>query len=415
MTGVFSAISGVFGRAMIIGALLPATLFVLFLHLVLVPMLPWEWTVVARLDGLEPQWKLAAVAAVAVVLAGLLDVLNIPIVRFYEGYSWLDGLLGQFLQKRQAKRYLRKQERSNRAGELARRLDGDGERIEQLETVQADFLREDMEVYPPDGLMLPTRLGNIIRSFENYPYRQYRIAGVELWPRFYSRLTPAHAKEVEETRTSFNVTVHLSFLSLLATLLLVAAGCIYPIPFASWSLARPWLWRIFVSAMLAWLFYGASLNTAVSWGHVVRAAFDLHRDEVLRDLGVANPPQDLQSERALWDQISAQIIYGDPGENTRLRFDVSTIALPARSYLDVTRAVVPTSDASTRAIVVRVDNRGAETPAVRVIEHLATGTELVWESASVRVEGTNPYTFFLGTMKAGASRVFVYKVLVSGN
>ena len=196
--------------------------------------------------------------------------------------------------------------------------------------------------------------------------------------------------------------------------LLIGAGLAYPVPFASGSLACGWTWRIVVSLSLAWFFYLASLNTALSWGHVVRAAFDLHRRDVLRDFGIANPPQDLESERALWDQISAQIIYGDPGDEARLRFDVSTLVLPLRSYLDVTKTVAETSDPSVRAVVVRVDNRGGAIENVRVIEHLAPGTALVWESVTVPMEGTDPCKFLLGTMKAGASRFFAYKVLVSG-
>jgi hypothetical protein len=413
MTGIFSTISGVFGRAMIIGALLPATLFVLFVYLVLMPMLPWEWAFVARLEAIAPEWKIAGVAVLAVILAGLLDVLNIPIVRFYEGYPWGDGLLGRFLTKQQAKRYTAAQKRRNDALELRKQLrNNEKERIGKLDAVHGDVLREEMEIYPLEHLLLPTRLGNIIRSFETYPYRQYRIAGVALWPRFYSRLSAAHMKEVEEARTSFNVTIHLSFLSLLAMLLILAAGCVYPIPFASWALAKAWGGLLVAAGALAWLFYLSSLYTAGQWGHVVRAAFDLHRHEVLRDFGISPLPRDLESERSIWDRVSSQIIYGDSHE-PRLHLDAATITLPENSYIDVTRSVLPAVEGGVRTVRLHVRNRGGDTDGVRVVEHLPAGSDLVWNSASVRVYGTNPYYFVLGMMPSDVSTVIEYKIVVA--
>ena len=410
MSSVFSAISGVFGRAMIIGALLPSTLFVLFGYLVLVPMLPWEWRVVVRLEALETEWKLAAVAALAVVLAGVLDVLNVPIVRFYEGYPWQHGLLGKFMVWRQKRIFDAKQQRRKHAETL---LDQTSHRTADLYGIDDAVRREMMAVYPPrrDDL-LPTRLGNVVRSFEEYPRRQYGISGVVLWPRFLSRITEAHAKQIDDARTSFNVAIHLSFLALLAAVLMLASGLVYPIPFVSWNLTWPWIGRIVAAGAIAWLMYEASISRAQWWGATVRAAFDLHRAAVLKDLGVTPQPRDLRSERSVWIRLSQQIIFGDPDVGPTFRFDVSTLVFPEYDELVVARVIATTKDANVREVSVRVENRSASpVQDVQIVEHLPAGTELVTGSMSHPVDGTNPYWFTLGNLGGGQASVLTYRIL----
>ncbi len=417
MTSVFSAISGVFGRAMIIGALLPSTLFVLFGYLILGPMLPWEWRAVSRLEVLEPQWKVAAVAATAIVLAGLLHVLNIPIIRFYEGYPWAAGFIGRWRTSRQQRLFDEKGSRRVRAIELRgllRAANPNDARIESLYQIDDDIQREMMASYPPRHDLLPTRLGNIIRSFESYPSRQYGISAIVLWPRFSSRISADHAKLIEEAKTSFDVTIHLSFFAFLAALLLLGAGCAYPIPFAAPSLAAVWLARISVATAIGWLLYEASLDRARAWGNVTRAAFDLHRAAVLRDFGVTPLPRDLASERSVWTRISQQIIFGDPEGGPALRFDISTLVLPENDDLILTRGVATTSEANVREVSVRVENRGTrDATAVRIVEHLPAGTELVWESASTAIEGGNPYSFLLGDIRKAQDATLTYRVLLA--
>lgn len=416
MTSVFSAISGVFGRAMIIGALLPATLFVLFCHLILAPMLPWEWRVVARIGIVEPEWKVAAFAAMAVVVAGLLHVLNTPIIRFYEGYPWAEGFLGRWRKSRQERLFDEKVARRRRTRELRpllRVANANDPRIDSLWEIQDDVDRAMMALYPPRDLLLPTTLGNIIRSFETYPTRQYGISAIVLWPRFAARLEEEHAGLLENAKTSFDVTIHLSFLAFLAALLMLAAGCAYPIPFASLNLLWWWLVRIGVAAAIAWLLYVGSLSRARAWGDLVRGAFDLHRAKVLRDFGISPLPRDLQSERSVWTRLSQQIIFGDPEGGPALRFDVATLVLPENDDLILTRSITTTTDANVREVSVRVENRGTRNAiGVKVIEHLAANAELLGGSASVRVEGANPYYFILGDIGMDGSKTVRYKILI---
>lgn len=412
MTSVFSAISGVFGRAMIIGALLPASLFVLFCHLFLLPMLPWQWQSVARLEALEPEWKVVAAAAAAIVLAGLLHVLNIPIIRFYEGYPWKNGPIGKWLRKQREAEFDEKIARRREAIALRPQLPPGDPRIGRLWTLQDDVDREMMAVHPPRSLLLPTRLGNVIRSFESYPSRQYGISAIILWPRFASRLSAEHARSIEEAKTSFDVTVHLSFLSLLAALLLLAAGCAYPIPFVSWTLLWPWLLRILAAGLAAWLLYVASVSRARAWGDTVRAAFDLHRAAVLKDLGIAPLPRDLETERLLWTRISQQIIFGDPERGPSLRFNATTLVFPDNDDLLVTRGMAPTSKPNVNEITVRVENKGrSDEQNVRIAETLPDGAQMVFESATAPVTGCNPYFFELGDIAKGQTRAVSYRVV----
>src|SRR5947209_11195201 len=96
MSSLFSAISGQFTKAIIIGALLPATVFVLVAYLWFMPMLPIDAHALSQLEGIQTQWKVAAFTAITVLIAALLNVLNTAIFRLYEGYPWKNGWLGRW-------------------------------------------------------------------------------------------------------------------------------------------------------------------------------------------------------------------------------------------------------------------------------------------------------------------------------
>jgi uncharacterized PurR-regulated membrane protein YhhQ (DUF165 family) len=93
MTSIFSAISGQFTRSIVLGALLPAIVFVIAVYLLVLPLVPWQWHVTALLEAVEPQWKAAIIGIVAILVAGVLHVFNTPIIRLFEGYPWQNGPL----------------------------------------------------------------------------------------------------------------------------------------------------------------------------------------------------------------------------------------------------------------------------------------------------------------------------------
>jgi hypothetical protein len=107
LAGIFSALSGQFTKYLIAGTLLPVLVFVVIAMLILSPLLP-EWsTLSAILSTLDKQWVAILLTFVTVLLTGVLYNLNIPIIRFYEGYPWQYSWTGDFLVKRRKKEFKR--------------------------------------------------------------------------------------------------------------------------------------------------------------------------------------------------------------------------------------------------------------------------------------------------------------------
>lgn len=422
MTSIFSAISGQFSRAIILGALLPAAVYVILAYLFVLPMVPVEWRL-TRVELLDPEWKLAAVTITSVLIAGLLHVLNTSIIRLYEGYPWKDGLIGRAMAAHQERRLAQLASERLAARELKKQLEGDPARVDQLSQLQIDAANDINYSFPEAGtFILPTRLGNVIRSFENYPKRQYGISGITFWTRFATKLSASHAGAIDDAKTLFNVTINLSFLSLLLAAVMLILGCMYPIQFVSPAFTLAWIAKIAVAVLLTYLFYSAAIGRAMGWGEQVRAVFDLHRWSVLQDLGFEQKPRTLEAERKLWSAISLQIDRGDPLSGPALRYATHSVeVLPESAGLEVTRGIsVPDAN---RVCMTTVTVRNAGTHPVRdvvLIETLPSGREYRWGSMTIsgmaaqppQLSGTNPYRVKLGALDAGAAVVVTYEAIV---
>jgi hypothetical protein len=273
-------------------------------------------------------------------------------------------------------------------------------------------MRRIMAEHPEADQILPTRLGNVIRSFEFYPTRQYGISAIPLWPRFAAKIKSEHAAILDDAKTSFDAVIHFSFLSFVLAGLLLLVGCLFPVPLATWRLFARWIGAIAVSTGLGWIFYRSSIARASEWGDLVRGVFDLYRADVLRDLGFDRTPGDLASERALWRSISVQIIFGDPVDGVALRFRTGTMILPDDALLIPTRAVGHTSKPDVWNVCVRIRNdRDRGIDGIEVVEHLESGFQFVYDSANLPVRGTNPYYFSVGSLQPNDEAVVRYRIM----
>lgn len=417
MTSIFSAISGQFGRAIIIGALLPAAVFVLATHLFVVPMLPWDWRLITRVAALDPEWKVASLVVAATILAGLLYTMNTSIIRFYEGYPWQNGWLGRRRSDTYRARLDERATTAKQARELRRRLSRNkpkDARLLDLAKARDDADRAINSDFPASGSVLPTRLGNAIRAFETYSRNQYGISAIPLWPRFVARIRSDHAAAIDDAKTSFDVAVHLSFLSALTAFLMIVIAAVYPLPFATMRLFAAWAIRVVAASALSWGFYELAIDRAMAWGDLVRGVFDLYRWEVLKDLGYETRPGDLLSERALWTAISRQMIFGDPELGANLRYEPNTLVVPHNEWIRLTRAERATKSGTEISIV--VENRGVD-PATKIDlrERIADGSVYVagsgrLDGTPIVVRGTNPYSFAVGDLVAGARVEVTYQL-----
>jgi hypothetical protein len=308
MTSILSLISGSFGRALLLGTLFPVTVFALLGLLFVVPFLPADIAVLAPLAKLDPAWKTVLVSLVVILLTGLLYNLNTSLIRLYAGYPWQHSWLG----KRATASHLRRLEWAESRRAFLRQLiqeDAPADpRNAELEVWRSRLGQRVKNEYPGPELVLPTRLGNVMRSFEEYPRNVYGISTVSVWPRLVGVLNKESLALLDDTKASFDFMINASFLSGALSGSILAAGLVVPARI-HWT---AWLVQVAVTAGASWLFYLGSVNAAAAWGGQVKSAFDLFRWDLLKKLGYTHVPEDAEAERDLWVQISKRMIYGNP-------------------------------------------------------------------------------------------------------
>jgi hypothetical protein len=426
MGSLFSTISGQFTKPLIIGSLFPSAIFLAACYFLVLPMVPWELHEVARLAALETQWKVVAITVAAVVLAFLLHVTNGSIIRLYEGYLWEEGPIGRFMKGRRRAELEEAIAMQAEIHPLRLRYKGEAKtaderaKVTTLESREREMIRLQWNLYPRASSVLPTRLGNTIRSFENYAERQYGFSGITFWSRFVAKIDSTYALALDDVKSSFDFVLNLSFLSAVLFFVMLLLGLAFPVPrLLSAMLFVQWIAKLLIVAAASWLFYLAVINRASEWGMLVRGAFDLYRRPVLQSLGFTAVPADLDEERKLWHQISRQITWGDRLEAgaSSLRFNSSAIELsPANDALVLTRGVATAATLGGKKIVVCVANLSdADIKDVKLTETLPATRQLVWDSAKLdgspaTVRGTNPYSFEIGKVDKKSERELSYEV-----
>jgi hypothetical protein len=189
------------------------------------------------------------------------------------------------------------------------RAEADQEIEAELKKIESDRQSRFMEMYSyfpphtrPEAIM-PTRLGNIFKSAELYPYLRYRIDAVLIWPRLYVLLPQTFSEALANIKSSLDLMLIVSFLS-----------CwLAPIGLACWvSFSLGWVLSLltFLGGLLvSWLAYRGAVKAAVAYGELIRAAFDLHRGTVIRALGLKTPTS-LAEEHILWNNINTYLYRG---------------------------------------------------------------------------------------------------------
>ena len=479
MTSILSSISGYFSKSLILGTFLPVVIFTVLALLLFVPYLPPDIAISSPLEGWEKEWRVIGISFVVIVVSGLIYNLNIPILRLFEGYPWRTSLIGSWLRRRERAKFdsaqlrldamraaLRAMEaalKSNPANTmfisevmenwrgLVRQRSGDGvTKSKWLEAWRKSFergqtdeittqwqpinqeLRSEFSAYRlqlkqayPDkrALILPTRLGNVIRSFEYYSDREYGIDSNQIWPRLAAVIPEDYAISIDDTKTTFDFMMNCSLLSMVLSFCVLIAGLVYPAPFVSFAIAIWWLLKIVSLVALSYFFYRLSINRAHAWGLLVKSAFDLFRWDLLKKLGYAQTPKQRKDERALWNEISRQAVFGDRFDKKSLAYSDPASApevyptvrsSSARARLEVTRGVRAGSNDDSLVVYVRVKNAdSAIADAVTVWDRLSDDLDFEWDSArlgaqEVQMSGINPYRFHIGNLVPDGEAILTY-------
>lgn len=217
------------------------------------------------------------------VAAYLLQALTTSTMRWYEGYTF-PRLLAEWAIEQQRTDLARYEGAPEEAGP------GFGSRLGEY----GRYL-----LFPGRTRDLrPTRLGNVLAAAEEHPSRLIGMDAVHWWPRLAPLLPGELRGQIDAALVP--VIALLNFTTLL-TFTAVVGG--------AYVAARDDRWWLFLLVFggglgLARLCYSAAVAQAVEYGLLLRAAFDLHRHAVLRQMGIA-VPLNREDERLLW------ILLGD--------------------------------------------------------------------------------------------------------
>lgn len=316
---LLTTVSGKFNSAAILGAFFPAAIFVLLAGLLVTPRLPAGHALPQLLDSLDRESLLLAASAIAVLVAGLLYNLNIPLIKLYEGYPL--EMINAGPKRRFQRQLTAAQARMRGVRSLARRrsklirerrLQETAGVGRKLNSAWNDYHKQAYANFPlNEETVLPTRLGNAIRKAEMYSWREYNMEAITLWPRLIAVLDEKYAMALANAQTSMNFMLNSSFLSATLAGLILVVGLFYPSPLASAALAVPWLLEIGFFAALAYICYSFAVGRAAAWGALIEGAFDLYRWKLAEQMGYKLTPRTRQEERDFWRQLSYQIRRGD--------------------------------------------------------------------------------------------------------
>ncbi|GAA1939358.1 hypothetical protein [Kitasatospora viridis] len=240
----------------------------------------------AELTRLEASEQLLLVLLL-MLLAYALGVvgrrLSVPLLRLLEGY-WparaAQPLAFRRFERRQADRTAATQ--LHRAHAAAPHEVAARQRMARLARLERRIAAVPAD---PDAV-LPTRLGNLLRTAEEGPRHRYGIDPVVCWPHLWLLLDDGERAELTAARGTLQAATG-SFLWGLALLLYV--------PLAWWML-------LLAPIVCALSYYGTALAAARTYRDLVLAATDLHRFDLYAAVHwppPADPSQDVASGRAL--------------------------------------------------------------------------------------------------------------------
>ncbi len=320
-----------------LSALLPSFLFVLFNYVFVRPYLrelPFYQTFVSN----DPALPVLILITVTVALGYLLNAANTQFVRWFEGYPLLDQYpLNQWRTGHMKRiQYLQKEidNLEESQAELKRRAQasptGSDERDEfwrqysDRDAVRITLLGERLFHYPQDSRKaLPTKLGNIIASAEEYPELLFGIDSVLMWPYIVPTLTKSgYAKYMEREKSIFDLLLN-------STLLITVFGIeVGYLGLALQQISFQWGMALLLIAIAVGLLFYLTTDSVMGWALTFRAAFLLHRHSLSDALGLRRPVS-FEDERALWKRVSQ--LYREPNQAQELAEGTPLFAYPPPS------------------------------------------------------------------------------------
>lgn len=263
-----------------LAAIVPAFVFLLLNQVVILPLLPGT-DVIADFLMWSISYKFTLLTVLAFLLGYTLTILNIPLIRLFEGYPWCNTWYGQrlikrkLLQKQTLQIELAKHMLAEIAAEASDQQNDNSIRYELIKLQLSEQFPED------DTFTLPTSLGNTIAAFEDYPFQRYSIDTITIWPRLVPILSAKqYSVFIEREKAALDFMINFSFLFTILSIEVTYISLLYsPNIYASLRIGG-------VFFLFALICYRIAVVAAGSWGMTVKVAFDLHRYSLLDALKI---------------------------------------------------------------------------------------------------------------------------------
>jgi hypothetical protein len=263
---------------------------------------------------------LASFVSITLLLSYSLYAFNFPLIRLLEGYQLkeADFFYDRLLRKQQefnAIKYrldlyetqiIEEQAFIASVGDEGLLDDDVLQHREKLDMLYARWaeLQRHFDMAFPSTLpqVRPTRLGNTIAAFEDYPRTRYGMDTIALWARMIPLLQDKHYLEfVTQEKAVFDF-----FLNMLVVIPILGLEAAYiALFYENWGI----LFSVLVMGIvITWVVYRGILIAARQWGGTVRVAFDLYRRDLGERLGLRQASS-FHLERERWEALSAFILY----------------------------------------------------------------------------------------------------------
>ncbi len=287
---VLTELKSYFGRDYLLGVFFPLLTFIGLSLALYYEITQGVSAALARWETLSLSTQALLVLALLVLttfISYLLYNFQYGATRLFEGY-WTGVPLLRRLRNRRVTLYQQRWDYLNDLAQAAGTM-----------TESQEIISEQLAFYPPPNhldLIMPTRLGNILRASEIYAYDRYGIDSTIMWTRLRPLLKAEDVAALEDKKIARDFMLLITLLAAAFTLI----WCPILVLFTNrWDL-------FFLSALgipLAWLAYENAVQSAIGYAEQVKAIFDLHRNELLKALN--RPiPADAREERKEWLRLS---------------------------------------------------------------------------------------------------------------
>lgn len=282
--------------------------------------MPLAWS---GLESIFSAWKTSFPEAVAFLilmaffLGILLSFLDRGIYIFYEGRKFWP----KWMRKRLIRRFQRKVDVLVLRAEKYK--DSDPKVYDEIWYYLRGFPIKRNKASESHGMprvVFPSRMGNLLESYEQYSLNRYGMDGVFYWYRLRLLLDKDARKEINAASAEADAVVYSSFGFLLSSFLYLVLGVSQLlIDLSVSSIWRPfgieynpyaWLSMGVMLLGFAYITYRLSIPLHRSYGEYFKSMFDIGRKKLKAEM-ITNMPE-VESESEYWENLYYMLTYLQP-------------------------------------------------------------------------------------------------------